>query len=403
MSPNWSLKSRFQKILGIEKKAGIAAPEPWLFDLFGGAPNTSGIAITPRVAMTCAPVNCAVRVISESVGQLPVHVFKRSSDGAKSRATDHPVYRLLHDAANEWTPAFEFRRQLTQDALLHHGGFAFINRVDGRPVELLRLQPQAVTVKPDEVTGEPTYAIAEGNGLRPLARQDVIHIRAPFTDGHRDEPLIRLAADSIGLCLQMERHAARLMANGARPSGLLALKGNITPDTLKNAKAAWNAQHSAANSGGTAVIPSDVSWQSMTFSSVDAEFMEMRKFAINEIARVFRVPPSMLYALERVTHSNGEQLGSEFITFTLMSWIKRWEGEVSLKLFSPDERANYYAEFLTDDLARADLATRVEAQVKQIAARIINPNEARAQNNMQPYAGGDRFENPNTTASGAAA
>ena len=392
-----SVSQRLFGLFGLEKKAGISAPEPWLFELFGAGSGTSGIAVTPRVAMTCAPVNCAVRSISESVGQIPVHIYQRNADGTKSRATDHPAYRLLHKAANDWTSAFEFRQQLTEDALLNHGGFAFINRVDARPYELIRLRPEAVTVKIDEATGEPSYLVSDANGQRQIARNDMLHIRAPFSHGYRNESLISLAADSIALAILLERHATRMMANGARPSGILALKGTLTADALAKAKAAWQANNSNGNNGGTAVIPADATWQPLTFNSVDAQFIEMRRFAVLEIARVFRVPPSMLFALERVTHSNGEQLGTEFITMALTSWLKRWEGEIGLKLLSEEERDSYYAEVLTDDLARADLATRIDAQVKQIAARIINPNEARAQNNMDAYAGGEKFENPNTT------
>lgn len=392
-----SIVSRFQSLFGVETKSGISSPEPWLFELFGAGASASGITVTPRVAMTCAPVNCAVRSISESVGQIPLHLYVRNADGTKQRATDHPAYTLLNRAPNDWTSAFEFRQQLTEDALLHHGGFAFINRVDGRPYELIRLRPETVEVKIDETTGEPSYLVSEQTGQRMIARGDMIHIRAPFSHGYRNESLISLAADSIGLALLLERHATRMMANGARPSGVLSVKGVQTADGISRVKAAWDTANTGGNSGKSAIVPAEVQWQPLTFSSVDAQFLEMRKFAVLEIARVFRVPPSMLFALDRVTHSNGEQLGHEFVTMALTSWLKRWEGEIALKLLTPDERDSYYAEFLTDDLVRADLATRTEAQVKQIAARMLSPNEARAQNNMDAYAGGDSYENPNTT------
>ena len=184
----------------------------------------------------------------------------------------------------------------------------------------------------------------------------------------------------------MERHAARLFGNGARPSGLLSLKGVVSPDALTKAKAAWQAAHGGNNSGGTAVVPAEAEWQALTLTSVDAQFMEMRRFAINEIARVFGVPPHMLFEMERVIKSSADN-GPGMHSYSLMSWIKRWEGEIRLKLFSPDDRKTYLAEFLTDDFARADLASRTESYRKAIAARIINPNEARAADNHPPYAG----------------
>jgi HK97 family phage portal protein len=386
-----SVTSRIQKLFGLETKGALATPESWLLELFGSVPAASGINPTPRTAMTCAPVRRAVQLISESIGQLPVHVYERGDDGTKDRAQDHPAYALLHDQANDWTPASKFREEITRDALLYpNGGFAFINFVDGKPFELTRLNPEETPVIVKHVNSEPIYKI----GDRTIPRQNILHIPSPSLNGLG---LVHDAREAIGLAMVMERHAARLFGNGARPSGLLSLKGVVTPDALIKAKAAWQAAHGGNNSGGTAVVPAEAEWQALTLTSVDAQFMEMRRFAINEIARVFGVPPHMLFELDRAIKSNAEQMGQEFLTYSLMSWIKRWEGEIRLKLFSPEDRKIYFAEFLTDDFARADLASRTESYVKQIAARILNPNEARAAENKPPYAGGNVYANPNTT------
>ncbi|MEH2469741.1 HK97 family phage portal protein [Nitrobacteraceae bacterium AZCC 2161] len=385
-----SIASRFQKFVGLETKGSLSAPEPWLFDLFGSAPALSGVTVTPRTAMTCAPVRRAVQLISESIGQLPVHVYSRGADGTKDRAPDHPAYALLHDQANDWTPAPKFREDITRDALLYpNGGFAEIIRVDGdKPFELIRLNPELNPVIVTYIDSEPFYRV----GDREIPRQNILHIPSPSLNGWG---CVHDAREAIGLCIVMERHAARLFGNGARPSGLLSLKGIVTPDAITKAKAAWQATHGGSNSGGTAVIPAEANWQSLTLTSVDAQFLELRKYQIEEIARVFGVPPHMLFEMQRTIRSNAEQMGSEWITYSLMSWIKRWEGEIRLKLFSPDERKTHFAEFLTDDFARGDLATRMEAFSKAIAARIMNPNEARAADNRAPYAGGDEFINPN--------
>ena len=348
--------------------------------------------------MTCAPVRRAVQLISESIGQLPIHVYKRGADSSKDRAPDHPAYALLHDQANNWTPASKFREELTRDALLYpNGGFAEIIRVDGdKPFELIRLNPEIDPVVVSYVDSEPFYKV----GDRDILRQNILHIPSPSLNGCG---LVHDAREAIGLALVMERHAARLFGNGARPSGLLSLKGTQTPDSLMKAKASFQATHGGANSGGTAVIPSDAAWQALTLTSVDAQFLELRKHQVNDIARVFGVPPHHLYETERAIKSNAEQMGQDFVSYSLMSWITRWEGECRLKLFTPEERRTYSAEFLTDGFARADLASRMEAYGKAIAARILNPNEARAAENRAPYAGGEKFENPNTTTAKAAA
>lgn len=390
-----ALKTSFKlinRLFGAETKASIAAPDPALFELFGAPPSAAGIRVTPKVAMECAPVACAVNAISQAIGQLPVFVYERRADGSKERAPDHPAYRLLHDESNDWTPASKLRQELTRDALLYpNGGFAFINRVDGKPVELLRLDPEVTPVTVDWSSGEPVYSVQEGGQTRPIARENILHIPSPSLSG---KGLAHDAREAIGLSLLMERHAARLFANGARPSGVLSLKSTANAEVITKIKAAWQAANSGVNSGGTAMLPADVSWQSLTLNSTDAQFHEMRLFQVQEISRIFRVPPHILYEMGRATWSNSSQLAQEFLDFTLMHWIVAWESELRIKIIPRDERSTYFAEFFTDAYARADLSVRMEAYSKAIAARILNPNEARAAENRPPYEGGDQFINP---------
>ena len=389
-----------------EQKAAptLSQPDAWLFDLFGASPAASGVSVTPQNAMKCAAVRCAVLAISEAIGQLPVHVYKRDADGTKERDTAHPAFKLLHDQANDWTAASDMREQLARDALLFGNGYGFINFVDGKPYEITRLDPASVTVELDLNTGEPIYKLTQGRGgQRTIARQNLIHIRAPGINGTTGESPVLQAREAIGLSLVMEGHAARLFGNGARPSGILAAKESMSAEALMRAKAIFEATHGNGKSGGTALIPADVQWSPVVLSSVDAQFMELRKFAIAEISRAFRVPPVLLMDYERQTWANAEEGGRQFVTYSLMPWIKRFEGEFRLKLFRPEERETHFAEFLTDDLLRADYATRMDGYSKAISARILNPNEVRAAENRAPYEGGDAYQNPNTTTTEAPA
>lgn len=398
-----SIATRLKSILGIETKASLAEPDDFLLSLFGAAQTIAGANVTPASAMSCAPVACAVRSISEAVGQLPLRIYKRTADGGKEPASGHPLYRLLGDAPNAWTPASLFRSQVTADALLQpYGGFAQIVRVDGRPFELIRLDPQLSAIVVDYSNFEPAYAIkADGkNPAREIPAADIIHIHSPAYRPSRG--LVGEGREAIALCMVLEQHAARLFGNGARPSGVLSLKGSITADALKNAKLAWQAAHSGTSSGGTAVLPSDASWQAMTFSSVDAQFLELRKFAIAEIARLFRVPLHMLMEADRSTPRSIEALGQEFVTMTLLPWLKRWEQALELKLLAKEERDQFCIEFNLDAFARADLLARAQALSVAVAARILNPNEARSIGfGLPAYDGGDTFENPNTSSAHA--
>jgi len=386
--------NRIASRLGYTKKS-LASPDGALLELFGGgAPTAAGVPVSVSTAMRHPSAACAIRVIAEAVATLPVIVYRRGADGSKERASDHPAYGLLHDDANDWTSSFDLKLRLTIDALTNDkGGIAFVNRAGGRVLEILRLDPAKVSVDYAD-TGEPTYRM---NGGAVLPRESVLHIRAPGGVA----PLTT-AREAIGLAVVMEQHGARLFKNGARPSSLVSFSDRMPPDEMLNAVAAFMAAHGSEKTGRTAFLDRGATYSQLALSSVDAQFLELRTFQVLEIARAFRVPPHMLYEMGRATWANTGEMGQEFLTYTLLPWLEAWTGAIRRACFTPEERAEYLAEFLVDDLLRADMASRADAYAKLIAARVLNPNEARAMENRAPYAGGERFENPNTTTSGAA-
>jgi HK97 family phage portal protein len=332
-----SIASAFKSLLGIERKAAssLADASGFYFDLFGASPTLAGVTVTPYSAMTCAPVACAVRSISEPAGSLPLHVYKRLPDGGKEKATDHPLYKILHEAPNSFTPAALFRTQLVADAILQpNGAFALINRVDGgKPAELIRLDPRTAPVSVDSSDLEPTYKL---NG-REIPGADLIHIPSPAYDQRKG--LVGEGREAIALALVLERHASRLFGNAARPSGVLSLKGAVTEATVANAKAAWQASQGGDKSGGTAVLPIDAAWQPLTFNSVDSQFLEMRTYAVAEIARLFRVPLHMLMQVDRAQPRSIESIQQEFLSQALLPRLKAFEQELELKLLAQIHRA----------------------------------------------------------------
>lgn len=388
--------SRLQS-LAVETRATLAVPDAMLLDLFGASPVTSGVTVTPENAMRCTAVRAAVEAIAEAVGVLPCVIYERAASGALSAATAHPAYPLLLDAANDWTAASRFLEQLTRDALLHGNGYAFINRVNGEPRELIRLRPETVQVRYHLETGEPLYHVSNGEDQRDIARQDVLHLMAPSIDGIAGVSPVIMCREAIGLAIVLEAHAARLFGQGGRPSGILKFPNKLGAETAKRIKQSWQAAHTGANAGQTAVIEEGGDFKALAFSSVDAQFLEIWQHAINEIARVFRVPPSLIFEMGRATWSNASEMGASFLKFTLARWLKAWEGEINLKLIAPGDRSRVYARFDTDDLLRADLPARANAYAQLIAARVLNPNECRELEDRAPYAGGDAFINPNTT------
>jgi HK97 family phage portal protein len=209
---------------------------------------------------------------------------------------------------------------------------------------------------------------------------------------------VMLAREAIALSLAMEQHQARLFANGARPAGVLRLKGRIPPATLERLQADFAQKWGgAAGSGRTMILEDDASFDPLTFSSVDLQFTDLRRYQVAEIARALRIPLHLLGDWERATWSNAETAGLQFVSFTLMPWLKHWEGAIRRALLSPDERRTYYAEFLVDDLVRADIAARFEAYAKAATNGLFTINEIRSLENRAPLPGGDELRVPMNT------
>jgi HK97 family phage portal protein len=378
----------------------IFAPETKMLDASSawalidfGRTASSGIAVTPEIAWRCPIVRGAISILSESIAQLPLITYEVADDDSKTRATGHPLYELLHDQPNDWTSSYELRRDIQTDVLLHGHGFAYLgrSRATGRIVELLRLPPPSVTI--DEADdGSPIYYLTDRQGVRrEIDRADILHITAT---GRRSP--IEDCAEAIGRALAMERHQGQLYGNGARPGGVLKLPGRMSPATLERLQQDFAAKWGGLAGGGKTLILEDgAGFEALTFTSTDLQHLELRRFQVSEIARAFRIPPHMLADLERTTHSNAEEMGSQFLQLSLLPHIVNWEGAMRRSLLSPEERQRLSIEFLTDGIARAALAQRYEAFGKATAgAAWMTANEARARENLPPIDGGDSLMQP---------
>ena len=243
-------------MLRLSARSTLAAPSPELFALFGARPASSGMAVTPESAMRCPAVYACVKVISESVSQVGAGLFERSADGSKTRASDHPLDAILHDQANEWTSAAEFRLEMQTQVLLHGNAYAFINRSGGRVSELIPLPSTSVTTELDLLTMEPRHRVTTMNGVeRTYGPDEIFHLR---TFGARcsvgDSPISQ-AKEAIGLAMAMESHAAKLFGSGARPSGVFKYAKTLGPDALKRLSASFSSAYAGgANSGKTLVL-----------------------------------------------------------------------------------------------------------------------------------------------------
>jgi HK97 family phage portal protein len=356
-----------------------------------GRQTASSVAVTPENAWRCLIVRGAIAILSESIAQLPLLVYEVGADDSKARATGHPLYTLLHDAPNDFTSSYEFRRDLQVDLLLQGHAFAHLgrSRATGQIVELLRIDPRAVTLDENDA-GEPLYYVTDKQGTRrQIDRSDILHITATGRRSPIDD-----CREAIGLAIAMERHQAQLYANAARPGGVLKLPGRLNPATHERLMQDFQAKWAGAG-GRTLILEDNASFEALTFSSTDLQHLELRRFAVSEIARAFRIPPHMLADLERTTHNNAEEMGSQFLQLSLLPHLVNWEQAMRRALLTPAERQRYTIEFLTDGIARAALAQRYEAFGKATAgAAWMTANEARARENLPPIEGGDALMQP---------
>jgi len=371
----------------VKKSAGVSAPAA--LEVFGVLPTTSGPSVTGFSAMRVPAVACAVSLIAETVGNLPVKLYERET---RQALRDHPAYRLIHDEANPWTSAEALRIQITTDALLHGHGFALVVR-DGLGVaqELHRLDPATVQIDTDNF-GEPSYKVRLSDGTRTFTFRDVLHVSA-----FGGVSPIYLGREAIGLALAFEAHIAKLFANGARPAGILAHPGKLGDTAKQNLAKSWSEIHGSSRTGGTAILDEGMVYQTITMTLTDAQFAENRLEQVREIARVFRVPPTMLFELTRGTWSNTEEMARQFLQVTLKPWLATWAAAYARCLLSDDDRAGLYVEFVTDDLTTTDTAARAAAYGQYRSMGAMTANEVRAGLNLPPHPAGDDLQNPYTT------
>lgn len=371
-----------RKSAEVETKS-LSNPTAELFSIFGGV--VPGRLSVER-ALTVPAVSAAVRLIAESAATLDVTVKRREGDGEVD-VHDHPAAQLLRGEANGFTSGFELIRDLTTQALIaDNGGMAYVVKVRRQPREIVHYRPSFLQVDYDPASGEPTYRL--DNQLVEAA--NVIHVRGPFAKS----PL-NMAIDAISAAKHMEAHVAGLFANAARPGGLLKAKSAVADGAIEKIKAFWKAANEGGeNAGKTAFMPYDLEFQQMAMFSTDAQLIENRVFAINEVARAFRVPPGKIYEMSRQTWSNLEAADRDFISTSLEPWLRALEAAFNRALLTDAERKTHRIAFDRDDASRADLSSRATSISSLIASRVLNPNEARDWLGMAPYAAGNEFANP---------
>lgn len=363
--------------------------------------SLAGKNVNERSAMQMTAVYSCVRILAEAVAGLPLHLYRYKEDGGKERAIDNNLYHLLHDEPNKEMSSFIFRETLMTHLLLWGNAYAqIIRNGKGEVVALYPLMPNKMQVDRDE-NGELCYIYTRSSDEAKtmegvtvyLTPRDVLHIPGLGFDGLVGYSPIAMAKNAIGLAIATEEYGAKFFANGAAPSGVLEHPGTIKdPSRLREN---WNSTFGgSANSGKVAVLEEGMKYTPISISPEQAQFLETRKFQIDEIARIFRVPPHMVGDLEKSSFSNIEQQSLEFVKYTLDPWVIRWEQSLSRALLNEDEKRKYFFKFNLEGLLRGDYESRMSGYAVARQNGWMSANDIRELENMDKISaedGGDLY------------
>lgn len=367
--------------------------------------STAGKAVTERSAMQMTAVyscvSSCVRILSEAIAGLPLQFYKYTESGGKEKAVDHPLYFLLHDEPNSEMTSFVFRETLMTHLLLWGNAYAQIIRNGrGEVIALYPLMADRMSVNRDR-DGQLYYEYTvysddaptvKGSTVR-LEPTDVIHIPGLGFDGLVGYSPIAMAKNAIGMAIACEEYGAKFFANGAVPSGVLEHPGTIKDPS--RVRESWQSTFGgSANANKVAVLEEGMKYTPISISPEQAQFLETRKFQIDEIARIFRIPPHMVGDLEKSSFSNIEQQSLEFVKYTLDPWVARWEQAMVRSLLSAEDKKRYFIKFNVDGLLRGDYQSRMNGYAIGRQNGWMSANDIRELENLDRISeeeGGDLY------------
>jgi HK97 family phage portal protein len=368
--------------IGLERRSTIGL-NGWPVPLAASAVNATS-------AQGVSTVYACVQAIAETTASLPLILFRRGDDGDRERATDHPLYRVLHDMANHEQTALEAREYLQACVLLRGNAFARIVRGwDGQVRELWPLNPDNVTVQ-RTATGL-VYDHSKDGVLTRLLAHEVLHLRHRLgDDGVMGVSPIAAARGVIELAQAEQDHGRNTFTNGAKLLGVLKFPGKLKPEQRQAIATSWSSQHAGgSNSGRTAILEEGVDFQSVSMTLEDSEWIAARQFSVEEVCRLFRVPPTIVGDLRHGNYSNSMELARQFVTMSLRRHLVAWEQAIAKQLLTEAGRRVYFAEHQVEGLLRGDSANRAAFYSSGIASGWMLPSEARRLENLPTIPGID--------------
>jgi len=364
-------------------------PNRYLSEPAGSPYTVAGHIVTPENCLGSSTVASCVRLLSDTIAALPVHVY-RDMGKSKEIASDHPIYGLLHSQPNEFMTSFTWMQQAITHCLLHGNFYAFIERnAAGDPCGLWPLNPYGMIV--EAVEGTVCYRYMYGGQRNSFAFRDILHFKGLTMNGLVGLSVLHMARQGIGLSVAQETHAASLFRNNARPGLVLQFPGFLTDKQRADYGESFAQKFSGAlNSGKTVVLEGGMKIEPVGFSSEDSQFLQSRHFSVIEIARWFRVPPTMVGDMTRVSYSSSESEMQLFAMHSLVPWCVNFEAEMNAKLL-PD-RTQFYVSFDVNSIIRGDQQSRYTAYSLGLNAGFLTVADVRSAEGL-PYIAGTEILN----------
>ena len=381
----------FDRFRGSGASSGDRSPygEFWFEPV--SARTGSGMRVSPDSALRLAAVYACVRILAETMASLPLVVYQRRADGGKDKVTDHWLYRLMAKRPNRFQNPFEWREMLQGHLALRGNAFnQIITNPRGEIIELMPIHPDRVKIELLP-SGEYRYRISDRSGTEViLPRGEVWHLRGLSSDGLMGMSPIELARENLGTALAAQGYGARFFANDAKPTGgWIEFPGSFKDSEAKKVfRESYQQAQSGSNRGKVLVLENGMKFHEVGVTNKDAQFLELRKFQITDVARLFRVPPHMIADLDRATFSNIEQQSLEFVMHTMTPWAERWEASIESELLL--EGDDIEIEFNFANLMRGDAASRSSYYQSGIQNGWLTRNEARIAENLNPIDGLDQ-------------
>lgn len=388
MRRRWSITRVIRSAL-----SGLSSPSQWLVQWANGGAGGAfaGAALTPETAMRNATVWACVKLISETLGTLPLDLYRRQAGGGRREATDHPLYAVLHHRPNRWQTSVEWRELMIAWACLRGVAYSEIKRQAGEVVELIPLNPTRVGVRATD-DGEIFYDVVDVFGrARTLPSENMFVLRYACRDLITPVSPIALHRESLELAESCQTHGKTLFSNGTRMQGFVTFPQKQSADQLAAYAKTWRERFQGQqNAHGVGFLDNGAKWEGMSLSADDAQFLQTRQYQRADIASIWRCPLPLIGDLTHATMSNHEQQALQFVVNTVRPWCVRFE-QALLRDVMPTWESDLFAEFNVDGLLRGDINARFSAFTKGIQWGFLSPNDVRRWENLDPIEGGDTY------------